>query len=108
MKEQNATITKSFDELPDDWTCVICGVTKKEYEEGLAADSHEDDGPVTEDDLVAEIVTLYPDAIEVLRSAGMHCIGCAAARGETLRDACLVHGLKATEMVKAINHAING
>ena len=72
--EEKKTTTKAFDELPDDWTCVICGATKEEYENKLA----ENDGPVTEDDLVAEIVKLYPEAIPILMGVGMHCFGCAA------------------------------
>ena len=102
--EEKKTTTKAFDELPDDWTCVICGATKEEYENKLA----ENEGPVTEDDLVAEIVNLYPEAIPILMGVGMHCFGCAAARGETLRDACRVHGLRSSEIVKELNRAITG
>ena len=34
---------------------------------------------------------------------GMHCLGCPSARGETLEDACAVHGVDADEMVAKIN-----
>ena len=34
---------------------------------------------------------------------GMHCLGCPSARGESLADACAVHGVDADEMVERIN-----
>ena len=47
---------------------------------------------VTGETLVGEIVTQYPEAVEVLLSIGMHCLGCPASRAESLEDACAVHG----------------
>lgn len=43
---------------------------------------------------------------EVLQSFGMHCLGCALARGETLAQAAEVHGVDADEMVAALNACI--
>lgn len=34
---------------------------------------------------------------------GMHCLGCPASRGETVEEACAVHGVDADELVKKIN-----
>jgi hybrid cluster-associated redox disulfide protein len=34
---------------------------------------------------------------------GMHCLGCPSARGESLADACAVHGVSAAEMVAKLN-----
>ena len=34
---------------------------------------------------------------------GMHCLGCPASRGETIEEACMVHGVDADELVKKIN-----
>ena len=48
---------------------------------------------VTGETLVGEIVTQYPEAIDVLLSIGMHCLGCALASAETLEQACLAHGV---------------
>jgi hybrid cluster-associated redox disulfide protein len=33
----------------------------------------------------------------------MHCIGCPSAQGETLEEACMVHGLDADEVEKTLN-----
>jgi len=61
---------------------------------------------VTGETLVGEIVTLYPEATEILLSIGMHCLGCPASRAESLNDACAVHGLPAQQVVDAINAKI--
>ena len=39
---------------------------------------------------------------------GMHCLGCPSARGETLEQACQVHGVDCEELVKKINDHIAG
>lgn len=33
----------------------------------------------------------------------MHCIGCPASIGETLEEACAVHGLDADDVLEQIN-----
>lgn len=38
----------------------------------------------------------------VLMEAGMHCVGCPASIGESLEEACMVHGLDADEVLKSI------
>lgn len=42
---------------------------------------------------------------EVLYSFGMHCLGCALSRGETIEQAAAVHGVDVDEMVAALNEA---
>ena len=58
---------------------------------------------VTGETLVGEIVTQYPEAVEVLLSIGMHCLGCPASRGETIEQACAVHGTDVDELVAKLN-----
>ena len=36
---------------------------------------------------------------------GMHCLGCPASRGETIEEACMVHGVNADELVSKLNTA---
>ena len=61
---------------------------------------------VTGETLVGEIVTQYPEAVEILLSIGMHCLGCPSARAESLKEACMVHGMDAEKVVEAINAKI--
>jgi len=61
---------------------------------------------VTGETLVGEVVSRYPEAIEILLSIGMHCLGCPASRSESLKEACMVHGIPAEQVVEAINNKI--
>ena len=61
---------------------------------------------VTEKTLIGEIVNKHPEAVEVLLSIGMHCLGCPASQMESLEEACMVHGLEAAPVVDAINQKI--
>ena len=56
--------------------------------------------------LIGEIVTRYPEAIEILLSIGMHCLGCPASRAESLEDACAVHGMPVDRVLEAVNAKI--
>lgn len=38
----------------------------------------------------------------VLMQAGMHCVGCPSSIGESLEEACMVHGLDADVVLKSI------
>lgn len=37
---------------------------------------------------------------------GMHCLGCPASRGETVEEACAVHGVDPDKLVDELNKAI--
>lgn len=39
---------------------------------------------------------------EILMQSGMHCVGCPASIGESLEEACMVHGIDADEVLKSI------
>ena len=43
----------------------------------------------------------------VLMEAGMHCVGCPSSIGETLEEACMVHGLNADEVMANIQEYLN-
>ncbi len=38
---------------------------------------------------------------------GMHCLGCVMASGETVGEACEVHGVNADEFITKINAFVN-
>ena len=52
---------------------------------------------------IADIIAVDTNLIPVLMSAGMHCVGCPSAQGESLEEACFVHGLDADEVEAALN-----
>lgn len=38
----------------------------------------------------------------ILMQCGMHCVGCPSSIGESLEEACMVHGLNADEVMAKI------
>ena len=40
----------------------------------------------------------------VLMQCGMHCVGCPSSIGESLEEACMVHGLDTDEVLEAIQN----
>jgi len=53
--------------------------------------------------MIADILKIAPDAVPMFQAIGMHCLGCAMASGETLGQACEVHGVDADEFLEKIN-----
>lgn len=62
---------------------------------------------ITKDMIIAEIVAMDQSLIAVLMQSGMHCVGCPSAQGETLEEACLVHGIPVDEVVDRLNAVLN-
>ena len=58
---------------------------------------------ISKDMIIADLVAIDQNIIVILMRAGMHCIGCPSAQGETLEEAAMVHGLDADVLVNQIN-----
>ncbi|HEX2925767.1 MAG TPA: DUF1858 domain-containing protein [Ruminiclostridium sp.] len=58
---------------------------------------------ITKDTMIGDILDLDRTTAPFFMEMGMHCLGCPASRGETLEQACMVHGVNADEMVKKLN-----
>ena len=58
---------------------------------------------ITKDKIIGELLDVKPEAAEILLSMGMHCLGCPSARGETIAQACEVHGVDVDEIIAQIN-----
>ena len=58
---------------------------------------------VTKDMIIREVLSIDPGCAEFLLNVGMHCLGCPSASGETLEQACMVHGADADKLVADIN-----
>lgn len=63
---------------------------------------------ITKDMLIGDILRLNGETAQFFFDMGMHCLGCPSARGESLEEACLVHGVDPDEMVKKINEFLSG
>ncbi len=54
---------------------------------------------ITKDTIIGDILDADFDAAPFFLEIGMHCLGCPASRGETIEQACEVHGTDADELV---------
>lgn len=58
---------------------------------------------VTKDTLIGEILDFDVETARFFFEIGMHCLGCPHSRGESIAEACAVHGTDADALVKKIN-----
>lgn len=58
---------------------------------------------VSKDMTIGELIRLDQNIAAILMRAGMHCIGCPSAQGETLEEAAMVHGMDADVLEQQIN-----
>lgn len=58
---------------------------------------------ITKNSLIGDILDLDADTAPFFMEMGMFCLGCPASRGESLEEACVVHGVDVEEMVQKIN-----
>ncbi len=58
---------------------------------------------ITKNTIIGEILDADPSTAPYFLEMGMHCLGCPSARGESLGDACAVHGVNADELVQKLN-----
>lgn len=63
---------------------------------------------VTKETVIGDILDAAPDCAEYFFAIGMHCLGCPASRGESIADACAVHGTDADALVEQLNKHLNG
>ena len=62
---------------------------------------------ITKDTTIGEAIKIDQGIVPILMSAGMHCIGCPSAQGETIEEAAMVHGLDPDDLVVEINTFID-
>lgn len=57
---------------------------------------------ITKETVIGDILDAAPDTAPFFLEMGMHCLGCPASRGESVADACAVHGVNADELVEKL------
>lgn len=58
---------------------------------------------INKDTIIGSILDVAPETAPFFLEMGMHCLGCPSARGETIEQACMVHGVNADELIAKIN-----
>ncbi|MBR4950238.1 MAG: DUF1858 domain-containing protein [Clostridia bacterium] len=59
---------------------------------------------VTKQSIIGDVLDADRETAQFFLEIGMHCLGCPAARGETIEQACNVHGTDADSLVEKINN----
>ena len=58
---------------------------------------------VTKTTTIGEVLARDINTAKYLLEMGMHCLGCPSAQGESLEQACMVHGTDVDELVAKLN-----
>ncbi len=58
---------------------------------------------VTKETIIGDVLDFDRNTAPYFFEMGMHCLGCPSARGESIEDACMVHGVDPDELVQKLN-----
>lgn len=61
---------------------------------------------INKDMIIADILKLDRETAPVFFKHGLHCIGCPSASGESLEDACMIHGIDVNSLLGELNDFI--
>ena len=76
----------------------IFDMLKKDKDEKKAAVKQ-----VTRETIIGDILDMDKTTAPYFMEIGMHCLGCPASRGETIEEACEVHGVDCDELIGKLN-----
>ena len=62
---------------------------------------------ITKDTIIGDNLDIAPQCAPVFMSIGMHCLGCPSSRGETVEQACAVHGVDCEKLLEVVNAVAN-
>lgn len=62
---------------------------------------------IKKDTIIGDILDVAPQTMPIFLSIGMHCLGCPASRGETVEEACMVHGVDVDKLLTLVNEEAN-
>ena len=57
----------------------------------------------TKETIIGDILDRDQSTAPYFLEMGMHCLGCPASRGETLEQACMVHGTDVDKLLGKLN-----
>ncbi len=58
---------------------------------------------IEKDTIIGDVLDIAPETAPLFMAIGMHCLGCPASRGETVEEACMVHGVDVDEFLTHLN-----
>ena len=61
---------------------------------------------IKKETIIGDILDIAPQTAPLFLSIGMHCLGCPSSRGETVEEACMVHGIDVDAFLVQVNKFI--
>ena len=58
---------------------------------------------IEKDAIIGEVLDIAPQSAPLFLAIGMHCLGCPSSRGETVEEACMVHGIDCDAFLAQLN-----
>lgn len=58
---------------------------------------------VTKDMIISDVLKLDRGTIPIFLNSGMHCLGCPSSSGESIEEACSVHGIDPDKLLLDLN-----
>lgn len=62
---------------------------------------------IEKETIIGDILDVAPQAAPLFFAIGMHCLGCPSSRGETVEEACAVHGIDVDKLLALVNEEAN-
>jgi len=59
---------------------------------------------IEKETIIGEVLDIAPNAAPLFFAIGMHCLGCPHSRGETVEEACMVHGVDCDSFLTQLNY----
>lgn len=63
---------------------------------------------VTKDMIISDVLKMDKGTVPIFLNSGMHCLGCPSSSGESIEDACAIHGINADSLVEELNKFFEG
>ena len=73
----------------------------------LKKEEHKDAKQVTRETIIGDILDMDQTTAPYFMEIGMHCLGCPSSRGETVEEACMVHGVDCDKLLALVNEEAN-
>ena len=62
---------------------------------------------IEKETIIGDILDIAPHSAPLFFAIGMHCLGCPSSRGETVEEACAVHGVDVDKLLELVNEEAN-
>ena len=59
---------------------------------------------INKDMIISDVLNLDRGTVPIFFKNGLHCLGCVMASGETIEEACVVHGLDCDNLIEELNN----